>query len=188
MFEPSNGSARPTDPIGRALYATVLGFAIAGGSLCFAMAALITVSVTGRYLIATPVPGDYDLIAILSGCAVFAFLPYCQLIRGNVVVDFFTANISRRSKAVLDALGDLFYLLIAILFTWRFFFGALELRASGEVLANFNFYRWWTTPFDIICMIVLIAVIAYTLVRGIVEIGRDQDQIPPAPATRPSCE
>ena len=62
------------------------------------MALLVTVSVTGRYLIAAPIPGDYDLVAILSGCAVFAFLPYCQMVHGNVMVEFFTVNRAREPK------------------------------------------------------------------------------------------
>ena len=138
-----------------------------GGFLASFMAAMVTVSVTGRYLFATPIPGDYDLVAILCGCAVFAFLPYCQMVRGNVVVDFFTANISARSKAVCDALGDFLYLVVAVMFTWRLYYGGLELHANHEVLANFNFYRWWTIPFDLLCMLVLIAAVAHSFARDI---------------------
>ena len=154
---------RPTDPVGRILFATARAFAIFGGGLCCLMAVLVTVSVTGRYLFSAPIPGDYDLVAILCGCAVFAFLPYCQMTRGNVVVDFFTTDMRPGGKAALDAFGTLLYLLVAIVFAWRLYYGGLELRADAEVLANFNFYRWWTIPFDLLCMAVLIAAIAYTL-------------------------
>jgi TRAP-type C4-dicarboxylate transport system permease small subunit len=167
MDEGTGDRARPTDPVGRALFGIARLLAIVGGVLVSITAVMVTVSVTGRYLFAAPIPGDYDLIAIICGCAVFAFLPYCQMIRGNVVVDFFTTNISPMAKAVLDAFGMLLYLLVAILFTWRFYFGGLELYHNAEVLANFNFYRWWTVPFDIVCMIILILVIAYTFVREV---------------------
>jgi TRAP-type C4-dicarboxylate transport system permease small subunit len=169
MSESEHTVPRPTDPVGRVLWQVTRSLAILGGALCCAMAAMITVSVSGRYLFSAPIPGDYDLVAIMSGCAVFAFLPYCQLVRGNVVVDFFTTGITPRNRAILDAAGSLFYLLIAILFTWRLYFGMLELRSNGEVLANFNFYRWWTVPLNVFCMIVLIAVIGYTLARDIDE-------------------
>jgi TRAP-type C4-dicarboxylate transport system permease small subunit len=174
MSESEHNVARPTDPVGRVLWQITSVLAVLGGALCCFMAAMITVSVTGRYLFAAPIPGDYDLIAIMSGCAVFAFLPYCQLVRGNVVVDFFTTGITPRNRAILDTAGSLFYLLIAILFTWRLYFGMLELRSSGEVLANFNFYRWWTVPFNVFCMIVLIAVIAYTFVRDLRDVKKEQ--------------
>jgi TRAP-type C4-dicarboxylate transport system permease small subunit len=174
MSEHANECARPTDAVGRVLYKIARFLAIIGGILTGAMALMVTVSVTGRYLFASPIPGDYDLLAIMTGCAVFAFLPYCQMIRGNVVVDFFTDNCSPRSKAVMDTFGTLLYVLIAILFTWRLYFGGMELYANNEVLANFNFYRWWTVPFAMFCNVILILVIAYTLNREIATIRKGQ--------------
>jgi TRAP-type C4-dicarboxylate transport system permease small subunit len=167
MAEDMSARARLTNPVGRALFAVAKGLAIFGGLLSCVMAVIVTVSVTGRYLFGMPIPGDYDLVGILCGCAIFSFLPYCQLVRGNVLVDFFTAHASARVKALLDAAGATLFLLIAILFTWRLYYGALDLRQSNEVIAAFNFYRWWTVPYDILCMIVLIIVIAYTLVDDI---------------------
>jgi TRAP-type C4-dicarboxylate transport system permease small subunit len=163
--------AADTDPapgrVGGVLLATAKALAIFGGALCCLMALLVSVSVTGRYLFAAPIPGDYDMVAIITGCAVFAFLPYCQITRSNVVVDFFTTGMAARPRALLDAVGSLLYLLVAILLAWRLYFGGTEFYASGEVLASFNFYRWWTIPFSLLCMALLIVVIAYTLVRDI---------------------
>jgi TRAP-type C4-dicarboxylate transport system permease small subunit len=170
MSEPAQHAARPTDPVGRALHALTGALAIVGGLLACVIAVLVTVSVTGRYLFAAPVPGDNDLVGVLAGCAIFAFLPYCQMTRSNVMVDFFTARLSGHAKAAFDLFGTLLYLLIAVLLTWRLYHGAIELRASGEMLAAFTFYRWWTLPFDILCMILLIAVIGYTLALNIGEV------------------
>ena len=101
----------------------------------------------------------------MCGCAIFSFLPYCQLKRGNVVADFFTQNAPPKVKAVLDAVGSFLFLAAAIMFTWRLSYGLLEMRQSAEQIAAFAFYRWWTIPFDIFCMIVLILTILYTLVQ-----------------------
>jgi TRAP-type C4-dicarboxylate transport system permease small subunit len=167
MTEAERDDTRPTDPVGRVLFRLTRALAAFGGVLCSLMAVMVTVSVAGRYLFSAPVPGDYDLVGIIAGCAVFAFLPYCQLVRGNVVVDFFTTNLSARSKAILDAVGSSFYLLIAAIFTWRMYFGMLELRANNEQIAAFGFYRWSTMPLNLACMVVLIVVIVYTLARDI---------------------
>ena len=107
MAEHDARHTRPTDPVGRVLFDVSRALAIFGGFLCCGMAVMVTVSVTGRYLFSAPVPGDYDLVGIIAGAAVFAFLPYCQLTRSNVVVDFFTTNVGTRGKAVLDAIGSL---------------------------------------------------------------------------------
>lgn len=174
MSERADHLPLPGDPFGRGLYRLCVALAIFGGFLACFMAILVTVSVTGRYLISAPVPGDYDLVGIISGCAVFAFLPYCQLVRGNVVVDFFTTKVPTRGKALLDTMGTLFYLVIAIVFTWRMYFGMLEMRANNEVIAAFNFFRWWTIPLNLICMVVLIVVIFYTLTRDVRDVRTGQ--------------
>jgi TRAP-type C4-dicarboxylate transport system permease small subunit len=171
MAEPTTTLGRPTDPVGRALYGIASVLAVFGGVLCSVIAALVTVSVIGRYLFSAPIPGDYDIVGIIAGCAIFSFLPYCQMRRGNVLVDFFTTRASPRAKAGLDALGSLIYLAVAGMFTWRLYFGLLEMQQSQEVIAAFNFYRWWTVPYDIACMVVLILAIAYTLVRDIADVG-----------------
>jgi TRAP-type C4-dicarboxylate transport system permease small subunit len=169
MAEPTHGAARPTDPVGRVLFGLSRALAICGGFLCCLVALMVTVSVTGRYLFAAPIPGDYDLVGILVGCAIFAFLPYCQLRRANIVVDFFTTKAGARTKAVLDAAGSLVYLLVAAIFTWRLYFGMVELRANNEQIAAFAFYRWWTLPLSILCMIVLVAAVGYTLTQDIAD-------------------
>jgi TRAP-type C4-dicarboxylate transport system permease small subunit len=166
MNEQVSGT-RPAGPAGRALHVTAAVLAIVGGVLSCAMATIVTVSVAGRYAMASPIPGDYDIVGILCGCTIFAFLPYCQLKRGNVVADFFTANASPRTKAMLDGVGNLLFLLAAIMFTWRLYYGMLEMRQSSEQIAAFAFYRWWTMPFDIFCMIVLIFAILYSLLEDI---------------------
>lgn len=172
MSEAHTDDTRPTDVVGRVLYRVSDFLAVIGGLLCCVMAVLVTVSVTGRYLFASPVPGDYDLLGIIGGCAIFAFLPYCQLKRGNIVVDFFTTGVSPRNRSVLDGMGSALYLVIAALFTWRLYFGAIELYETSEVLAVVNFYRWWTLPFSLFCMVVLLAVVAYGLIRDIGDVRK----------------
>jgi hypothetical protein len=48
------------------------------------------------------------------------------------------------------------------MFTWRLYFGMLELKQSSEQIAAFAFYRWWTIPFDLFCMVVLVCAIFYS--------------------------
>jgi TRAP-type C4-dicarboxylate transport system permease small subunit len=167
MAEKTGAPAGPTDAFGRILFAVSKTLAIFGGLLACVIATLVTVSVTGRYLFSAPVPGDYDLVGILAGVAVFAFLPYCQMIRGNIVVDFFTNNAPPRVRATLDTVGTILFLGIAVLFTWRLCYGLIELYDSHQVIAAFNFFRWWTVPLNIVCMVILILAIAYSLVRDL---------------------
>jgi TRAP-type C4-dicarboxylate transport system permease small subunit len=163
MADAAPGMPRPAGKAQRTLELAANGLAIFGGLLSCIMAAVVTISVTGRYLFSWPVPGDYDIVAILCGSAIFAFLPYCQLKHGNVLVDFFTTRAPARVKSILDAFGTFLYLAVAVMFTWRLYYGAIEMRESAEQIAAFRFFRWWTIPFDILCMIVLILAIIATL-------------------------
>ena len=40
------------------------------------------------------------------------------------------------------------------------------------MLAVVNFYRWWTLPFSLACMAVLIGVVAYTFVRDVEDVRK----------------
>jgi TRAP-type C4-dicarboxylate transport system permease small subunit len=169
MAEQASSMPRPTDPVGRVLYDVSRWLALFGGLLSCVMALIVTISVIGRYFFNAPIPGDYDIVGILCGCAIFSFLPYCQMVRGNIVVDFFTTGASDRVKSSLDAVGAALYLVAIVLFTWRLFYGGMELYEYSEVIAAFNFYRWTTIPYDILCNFVLIAVIAYTFIRDLLD-------------------
>ena len=163
-------SARPIDAVSRLLYSGARLLALIGGVAVCAMAVLTTVSILGRFFFAKPIPGDYEIVSVLSGTAVFAFLPYCQLMGGNIVVDFFMAAATPRAKFLCDLLGHLLYLALGALLTWRLVYGAFDMYHYAETTTTIGFPRWITFPFDILCMGMLIAVTVYTLVRSIAEV------------------
>ena len=119
MAEQQSNSGRPTDPVGRFLYVLTYWLALLGGLVLCAMALVTTVSVSGRYFFNSPITGDFELIGMGTGIAVFAFLPFCQLMRENVIVDFFLSHTSKRFQSFFDFLGNLIYGLIITLMTWR---------------------------------------------------------------------
>lgn len=180
MTEYDGRAPGPAIGAGRVLFAIARALAIFGGVLSCVMATIVSVSVFGRYAFSSPINGDYDIVGILCGCAIFAFLPYCQLMRGNVLADFFTQNAPPHVKAALDAFGNLLFLIAAILFTWRLYYGMLELRSSSEQISAFAFYRWWTIPFDIFCMIVMLFAIAYSFAEDLANIKTGRAAAHPA--------
>ncbi len=166
MAEPGSGSGRPTDPVGRLLYRIARWLAIFGGVVLAGMALLTTVSIVGRAAFSAPVRGDFELVAIGTGIAVFAFLPWCQLTRGNVIVDFFMDRAPVRAKALCDAVGGLLYLLLGALLTWRMVFGGIDMHRFSELTLTINFPRWTTFPLSVLLMAFLIVVTAYTVHRS----------------------
>ena len=154
---------------GRVLHETARWLAIAGGLLLCLLAALVTLSVTGRSSFSMPVPGDFELVAIGTGLAIFAFLPWCQLNRGNVLVDFFMLRAPVRFRIFCDLVGSLLYLVIGIILTWRMTFGAVDMYRYAEKSMTINFPRWTTFPPSILMLAFLVVVIAFTLKRSFLE-------------------
>ncbi len=160
---------RPSDPFGRVLYSISRILAVAGGVLLSLLALMTTVSVIGRDLFSSPVPGDFEIVGIGTGLAVFAFLPWCQLMRGNVIVDFFMVRAPVRAKAFFDTIGGIVYLAIALLLTWRMVYGGIDMYQYSEKSMTINFPRWTTFPPSVLMLGFLIVVIVYTVRRSIIE-------------------
>ncbi|MGH7311303.1 MAG: TRAP transporter small permease, partial [Candidatus Rokuibacteriota bacterium] len=79
----------------RALDVLARAFALAGGAVLVLITGMAVASIVGRAVLGTPVPGDFELVQVGCGAAIAAFLPYCQLRRGNIIVDFFTVRAPR---------------------------------------------------------------------------------------------
>lgn len=107
-------------------------FAGIGGITLLAMMMLTVLSVLQRTVLGKPIPGDFELVEMGSAIAIFCFLPWCQVSSGNVLVDFFTQKTSAATNHLLEAVGDLLYLLIAALLLWRLWYGGFEMYEYGE--------------------------------------------------------
>jgi TRAP-type C4-dicarboxylate transport system permease small subunit len=97
------------------------------------VAVMVVVSVVMRWLTAFSVPGDIELVQIATALAVFAFLPLCQSVRGNISVDTFTNWLPKRARDGLDALWDTVYAVAALIIAWRLAVGALDTLRSRTV-------------------------------------------------------
>tara|TARA_B100000959_G_scaffold102331_1_gene107978 strand:- start:3751 stop:4326 length:576 start_codon:yes stop_codon:yes gene_type:complete len=160
---------RPTDKVGRVLYKYSAALAIFGSFIIGFMGLSIAVSVIGRATGIGSISGIYDLIEIWTCTAIFAVLPYCQLMRENVIVDFILTRASTRMKAICDAAGSLIFLLIGILLTWRLIYGGIDMYNNNESFTTIGFPRWLSFPYATLCMTLLIVVCFYTLARSISE-------------------
>jgi hypothetical protein len=56
------------------------------------MSLMSLTSIVGRSLFSKPILGDYELVQMMSAVAVTMALPFCQMIRGHIIVDFFTVQ------------------------------------------------------------------------------------------------
>ncbi len=144
-------------------------FAGIGGAALLAMMLMTVVSVVKRTLLGAPIPGDFELVEIGSAISIFCFLPWCQSTGGNVLVDFFTQNASPRTNHLLEALGDLLYLLIAALLLWRLSHGGMEMREYGEQSMVLRIPVWWSFTIILPAMALLVLTTAATMLGHLKE-------------------
>lgn len=142
-------------------------FAAIGGLVILAMMLMTVTSIIKRSVLGAPIPGDFELVEIGSAIAIFCFLPWCQVSGGNVLVDFFTMKASPGTNHLLEAAGDLVYLLIAALLTWRLFHGGTEMREYGEQTMVLRIPLWWSFPVILPAMLLLVATCAATMIGHI---------------------
>jgi TRAP-type C4-dicarboxylate transport system permease small subunit len=116
--------------------------AIAAGALLTVVTLMTCVSLIGRNLIGMTIVGDFELVGAAAGAAVALFMPWCQLKRGNIIVDFFTAKASPRSIDRLDRFGALLLGLAMALLAWRSTLGGINAWKSGSGTMLIGFPEW----------------------------------------------
>lgn len=134
-------TSRP-GPLGRALEALAAFLALCGGAVLAALMIMSVASIVGRWLYGKPVPGDFELVSLGCGIAVSAFLPYTQMHRANIIVDFFTNAVNPSGRAALDALGSLLVAVVMGLVAWRVGVGMLSVKAAGETSMIMGVPTW----------------------------------------------
>lgn len=116
---------------------------VAGATVALAIGLMTTVSVAGRALLNTPIPGDIEITQMGIALAISLCLPWCQLRGANIIVDFFTQNISSTTRRWLDAFGCLCLVVMYVLLAWRTGAGALAVREAGETSMIISLPMWW---------------------------------------------
>lgn len=133
----------PTDLPGRVLEALAKLFAVVGGIVLTALTLMSIYSVVMRNLVGAPIIGDFELVQMGTAVAVASFLPFTQLRGGNIMVDFFTARASDRTRSRLDAFGAVVLGLALGLLAWRTALGGISAYRSFEETMIMALPVWW---------------------------------------------
>ena len=116
--------------------------AAAGGFALLAVMMVELVSVVGG-LLGKPLLGDSEIVEMLCGIAIACFMPYCQLRGGNVIVDFFTMKLSRRTRDWIDAFMNLAVAFVIAILTWRLIDGAFTQFERERMSMFLRVPQWW---------------------------------------------
>jgi TRAP-type C4-dicarboxylate transport system permease small subunit len=140
--------------------------AILGGALALAAAVLVTASVLLRWLLSAPIDGDFEYVKMATAVAVFAYLPYTQARRGNIMVDTFTGWLPARASRLLDAVWDITYAGLMGYIAYCMTYGSLGMYRSGETTMVLQLALW---PSVAICT-ALALLVAFTALLTAVQL------------------
>lgn len=161
-------ASTPPGPLTRLAHTVATVAAVAGGVLTLAVAALVTLSVTGRWLFNKPIPADYEFVEIGVGVAVFAFLSYTQMRSGHIAVDTFTQKLPGRVNGAIDGVWDLVLAAFLGFFTWGLTSGARESFQYNETLVQISWPLW---PVYAICAVLCSVAFFCAIIIGLTKLG-----------------
>lgn len=116
--------------------------AILAGILLTLITLMICLSLLGRNTIGLTLAGDFELTGVVAGAAIALFMPWCQVKRGNIIVDFFTAKASDQTNALLDRFGALLLGLVMALLAWRAVLGGMNAYDTHSGTMMLGFPEW----------------------------------------------
>ena len=88
------------------------------------------------------IPGAFEMTALATGAAIALFMPLCQVRQGNIIVDFFTANCSDETNAIMDRIGALVLSAIFVLLAWRTVIGGLSAYNANSLTMLMGIPEW----------------------------------------------
>lgn len=132
--------------------------AILAGILLTAITLMTCASLIGRNLLGATLVGDFELTGVVTGAAIALFMPFCQIMRGNIIVDFFTAKLSKTSNENLDRFGALLLAVMFGLLAWRTVLGGINSYTTHSETQILGFPEWvvyaaMVPPFVLTCVI-----------------------------------
>lgn len=136
------------------------GVAMVGGVALIAVMMVTMMSVIGAQF-GKPILGDSEIVDQLTGVLVFAFLPYCHLHGGNVMVDFFTRPLPSRVNHALDAFMNLVFAIVAAVITWRLAVGGMSAYTRDQRTMFLNLPEWVIYAFGSAVSVLWVVVILF---------------------------
>jgi TRAP-type C4-dicarboxylate transport system permease small subunit len=139
--------------------------AVLAGVVLVAVTLLTVTSVIGREF-GQAITGDFELVGVAAGAAVALFMPWCQVKRGHIIVDFFTAGTSKATQNALDRVGCALMAAVMAVLAWRTTLGGMNAFSTNEGSMMLGFPIWITYAF-IVPPLVLCALIAAAQSAGL---------------------
>ena len=143
--------------------------AILAGLLLIFITLMTCISVIGRDLIGKTIVGDFELSGAAAGAAIALFMPWCQVKRGNILVDFFTTKASPALQNAMERLGTALLGAVMVLMAWRTSLGGLNSFVTRSETQILGFPEWIIYAFMVPPLALTALIALYQAVFGFTE-------------------
>ncbi|MGQ9647691.1 MAG: TRAP transporter small permease subunit [Thermodesulfobacteriota bacterium] len=107
---------------------------IVGMCLLIPLMLLTTTDVMGRKFLSKTVPGSFELSEYILAVFILLGAAYTQQVKGHVGVDFITARLSPRTRAVCQIITSLMSLFIIAILIWHGWLEGIRERTVSDML------------------------------------------------------
>ena len=116
--------------------------AILAGVLIIVITLMTCISLIGRNTTGWSIVGAFELSGFAAGAAIALFMPWCQVRRNNIIVDFFTNRAPQSVQDGLDRMGAFTVALAMGLLAWRTAIGGINAWNSGAGSMMMGLPEW----------------------------------------------
>jgi len=99
----------------------------------FTMMALTCVDVFLRYFFRKPIPGTYEIIALLGAVAVSFAMAHTLVKKGHVAVSLIVQMFPKRLQGIVEGFISIFGIILFGLITWQSILYGIDCQRAGEV-------------------------------------------------------
>jgi len=106
---------------------------IIASAAIFSMMALTCVDVFLRYFFRKPIPGTYEIVALLGAVAVSFAMAHTLAKKGHVAVSLIVQMFPKRLQGIVESFISVFGIILFGLITWQSVLYGIDCQRSGEV-------------------------------------------------------
>jgi len=99
----------------------------------FAMMSLTCVDVFLRYFFRMPIPGTYEIVALLGTVAVSFAMAHTLAERGHVAVSLVVQLFPKRLQGIIESMTSIFGIILFCLIAWQSVLYGMDCQRAGEV-------------------------------------------------------
>jgi len=106
---------------------------IIASAAIFSMMALTSADVFLRYFFRKPIPGTYEIVALLGAVAVSFAMAHTLAEKGHVAVSLIVQMFPKRLQGIVESFISIFGIILFGLITWQSVLYGIDCQRAGEV-------------------------------------------------------